>query len=123
MAVLVYDRYNDYEQYMFSFNHPRMLNGWVRYKKEDIAALFAQTETFDSVLKAAIARKDFLIFDPSTEDVDLNEVKYFCFPNYSSEHYQINNVQDASVEDQKRLRATLYIGDVEDREKNTCDYR
>ena len=117
MAVLVYDRYNDYEQYMFSFNHPRMLNGWVRYKKEDLTALFAGTGTFDSVVKAAMDRKDFLIFDPSTEDVDLNEVKYFCFPNYSSELYQINNVQDASVEDRKRLRAALYIGDVEDREK------
>ena len=47
----------------------------------------------------------------------MNEVKYFCFPNYSSKLYQINNVRDVSVEDQKRLKAALFIGDIEDREK------
>lgn len=117
LAVLVYDRYSDYEQYMFSFKHPRMLTGWVRYKNEDIAALFSGTETFSTVLEKVIARNDFLIFDPSVEDVDLNEVKYFCFPNYSSKLYQINNVRDVSVEEQKRLKAALFIGDIEDREK------
>ena len=117
LAVLVFDRYNDYEQYLFSFNHPRMINGWIRYKKEELVGLFANTHTFDSILKEVIKRKDFLIFEPSNEAVDLNEVKYFCFPNYSTEAYKINNVQDASVEERKRLRAALYIGEVEDRER------
>ena len=117
LAVLIYDYYNDYEQYMFSFSHPRMISGWIRYKKEEIVSLYDKTQTIDSVLKEVIDRGDYIYFPPSTEQIDLGEVKYFCFPNYSSVLYQINNVQDVSVEDKKRLRASLFIGDVAVREK------
>lgn len=34
------------------------------------------------VTKQAINRKDVIIFDPSNEKIDLQEIKYFRFPNY-----------------------------------------
>ena len=71
---------------------------------------------FDDVLKDVIARNDVFIFPPATEDIDLNEVKYFCFPNYNTDTYKINNVQDASTLDRKRIKANLYIGETSDRE-------
>lgn len=61
-----------------------------------------KTKLFDTVFKEVIKRNDFVIFDPSTEDVDLSEIKYFCFTDYSSESFKINNIQDAS----KRMQTT-----------------
>jgi hypothetical protein len=65
-----------------------------------------------NIIIDVIARKDCIIFDPSTEDIDLNEIKYHYFPNYNTDKFIINNIKDASIEDRKRLNAHLYIGDV-----------
>lgn len=117
LSIMIYDKYNDYEQYMFSFSNPRMMNGWVRYKNQEILDMTNRTKSFDVVLAEVSKRQDFIIFDPSTEELDLNEIKYFCFPNYNSESYKINNVQDASNDQRKRLKARLYIGEASERQE------
>ena len=68
--------------------------------------------TLEDILKEVIIRNDILIFNPSTEQIDLNEIKYFHFPNYIGDNYIITNVQDASLEDRKRLKCHLFIGDI-----------
>ena len=115
IAALVHNKYSDYENYMISFGNPRMMNGWIRFKNLEITSMRDGTQTLDSVIKDVIDRKDFLIFPPSMEDIDLNEIKYFCFPNYNASNYKINNVQNASTQDRKRLRANLYIGNADER--------
>lgn len=117
MAILVFDHYKEYEQYMFSFSNPRMITGWIRYTKQEIIDMYTQKKSFDVVLKSVINRNDFIIFEPSTEVIDLTEVKYFCFPNHTTDKYKINNIQDASLEERKRLKAHLFIGDVEDKQE------
>ncbi|MDY2882796.1 MAG: SEC-C domain-containing protein [Romboutsia timonensis] len=117
MAILVFDHYKGYEQYMFSFNNPRMTTGWIRYTNQEIVDMYTQKKSFDVVLKSVINRNDLIIFEPSTEVIDLTEVKYFCFPNHTTDKYKINNIQDASSEERKRLRAHLFIGDVEDKQE------
>lgn len=111
LAIIIFEQYNDYEQYMFNFKNPRMLSGWVRYTNNEISDVYNKNKIFPQIIQSAISRKDFIIFDPSKEDIDLNEIKYFVFPNYSSSDFKINNVQDASTENRKRLRANLYIGE------------
>ncbi|WP_280527039.1 SEC-C metal-binding domain-containing protein [Clostridium senegalense] len=117
MSILVFENYNEYEQYMFSFSNPRMNTGWIRYTKQEILDMYNKEKRFDIILKSVINRNDFIIFDASTEVVDLTEVKYFCFPNHTTDKYKINNIQDASVDDRKRLKAHLFIGDVEDKKE------
>lgn len=117
MAILVFDHYKGYEQYMFSFNNPRMTTGWIRYTNQEIVDMYTQKKSFDVVLKSVINRNDLIIFESSTEVIDLTEVKYFCFPNHTTDKYKINNIQDASLEERKRLRAHLFIGDVEDKQE------
>lgn len=112
LAIIIFDQYDDYEQYMFSFSNERMTSGWIRYKNKEIYDMSQKIRTFDAVLKDIIARQDCMIFDPSTEDVDLNEIKYYCFPNYKNDKFIINRIQDSSIGERKRLRAHLYIGDV-----------
>lgn len=115
IAALVHNRYSDYKNYMISFGNPRMMNGWIRFKNQEISNMRDGTQTLDAVIKDVIERKDFLIFPPSTEDVDLNEIKYFCFPNYNASNFKINSVQNASTQDRKRLRASVYIGNTDER--------
>lgn len=117
MAILVFDHYKEYEQYMFSFSNPRMTTGWVRYTNQEIIDMYDPKKSFDIVLKSVIDRNDFIIFEPSTEAIDLTEVKYFCFPNHKTDKYKINNIQDASLEERKRLKAHLFIGEVEDKQE------
>lgn len=117
MAILVFDHYKQYDKYMISFTNPRMLTGWIRYTKKEIFDMYTKNKGFDVVLKSVIGRKDFIIFEPSHEEIDLNEVKYFCFPNYITDKYKVNNIEDASVEDKKRLRAHLFIGDIKDKQE------
>lgn len=112
LSVIVFEQYNDYEQYMFSFSNERMTTGWVRFTNEEIHDMYHKNRLMDAVIIDVIARKDCIIFDPSTEDIDLNEIKYHYFPNYNTDKFIINNIKDASIEDRKRLNAHLYIGDV-----------
>lgn len=115
LAAMVHEKYPDYDVYMISFSNPRMLTSWIRFKNQEIVDMRDGVKTLDAVIKEVIDRKDFMVFPPSEEEVDLNEIKYFCFPNYYSSEFKVNNVQDASVNDRKRLRAHIYIGNADDR--------
>ena len=115
IAPIVFEKYNCYDQYLFSFCNPRMPSGWIRFKKQDLVDLITETKQPTEVLAEIIERKEYLIFPTSSDDIDLNEVKYFCFPNYHSNTFKINNVADASTADRKRLRANLYLGTIDDR--------
>lgn len=117
LAIIAYNQYNDYEQYMITFDSARMMRGWVRYKKQEVSVMSADAKSIDKIYREAIKRQDVNIPFASTEDVDLNEVKYFCFPNYDSKSFKINNVTDASLEDRKRLKAHLFIGDISDKQE------
>lgn len=117
LSIIVYEKYNDYEQYMFNFSNPRMANSWIRFKNREVQEMSNNAESFNNIIIEAIKREDVVIFDPSTEDVDLNEIKYFCFPNYNSELFIINNVEDASLEQRKRLKAHMYIGEITEKQE------
>lgn len=117
LAIIVYTQYSDYEQYMITFNNARMMSGWVRYKKQEVSVMSADAKSIDKIFQEAIKRQDVNIFPSSTEEIDLNEVKYFCFPNYNGDSFKINNVTDASLPDSKRLKAHLFIGDISEKQE------
>lgn len=117
ISTIVYSRYGDFEKYMTSFSGERLATSWVRFTNNEISDLLTSTVSFDTVIKQVIARKDCLVHTPSQEDINIKEVKYFRFPNYLGQSYLINKVEDASLEDRKRLRAHLYIGDIDSREE------
>lgn len=116
IVLMVYDRYNDYDKYMISFSNERLQSSWIRFTNTEVHQMFSNAN-FAEGLKQVIDRGDLIIWPASSEAVDLNEIKYFRFPNYKSEIYSINHVEDASSENQKRLKAHLYIGDIDKREE------
>lgn len=117
LSILIYDKYSDYQQYMFFFSNERLQGSWVRFTNQEIKDMLDKIRAFDEVIKAVIERKDYIIFDPSTEPVDLQEIKYYRFPNHSENEYKVNHVEDSSLADRKRLKAHLFIGDISERDK------
>ena len=77
--------------------------------------MISGAKKLDAVVSEIIGRKEFIIFPESTEEIDMNEIKYFCFPNLNTPSFKVNNVANASTMDRKRLRAHLYIGTIDDR--------
>lgn len=117
LSILVYDRYSDFQQYMFFFSNERLPTSWVRFTNEEINDMTKKVRPFDVVMKAVIERGDCIIFDASTEPIDIHEIKYYRFPNYTEKEFKINNVEDASLLDRKRLKAHLFLGDISEKEK------
>lgn len=117
LSIIIYNQYDDYEQYMIAFNSTRMMTGWVRYKREELSAMSDDAKSIGEIFQEVVKRQDVNIFPPSSEEINLNEVKYFCFPNYNGDSFRINNVADASLEDRKRLKAHLFIGDISEKQE------
>lgn len=117
ISLIVYNRYSDYDQYMISFNSERLQSSWIRFTNAEVGQMLSDSANFEKVIKQVMDRRDSVVWTPSTEKVDLNEIKYFRFPNYKNEIYSINHIEDASIENRKRLKAHLYIGDIDTREE------
>lgn len=116
LAMMVYERYSNYEKYMIFFSNERMQTGWMGFTNENINNVITQKKTFEDVFKEILHNKECIIFDQSDEEVDLHEIKYYRFPNYSEKEFKVNNIRDVSVENRKRLKADLYIYDIESKE-------
>ena len=117
ISIIVYSTYDSYKKYWIGFSHPRMPTGWLSFRNEEIVAMIRDFSKAGQVISNLIERKDFLIFPPSEEEINIEDAKYFCFPNYSRGQIKVNSIHDASVNDRKRLKANLFIGDLDTREQ------
>lgn len=105
------------KQYFISFSNERLQTSWIRFTNEEVNDMISKKREFVDVISEAKTRGDVVIFAPSIENVDLQEIKYFRFPNYNGERFSINQVADASLPDQKRLRCNLFIGEADEKEE------
>lgn len=110
IAILVYDKFSDYQKYMISFSSTRMQTGWIRYTREEIADMSENPQAINTCIQQTTDRNDCILFPASTEVVDLNEIKYFTFPTRVTDTYKIINIEDCSLPDRKRLKAHLFVG-------------
>lgn len=116
LAIIGISRFPDYQQYMFSFNNERMITNWLRFTHDEIKEMIS-TKKFDAAVKSVIARKDYMVWDASNEEIDVEEVKHFRFPRYNYDGLTINRIADASVAERKRIKANMFIGDETDKAK------
>lgn len=117
IAYMLFYRYSDYQKYLVNFSSPRMQTGFIRYMNEELREMNDDSKKIPEVFKRVIERKDYLIFPVSEEEIDVNEAKYFCFPNCVTKKFKVSNIADASTADRKRLRAHLFVGEVKTREE------
>lgn len=117
LAMLIYSEYNDFDKYLISFSNERLANSWLRFTNQEVYDMMNRKREIPEVFKEVINNKEVVIFNPSTEQIDLQKIKYFRFPNYQSDSYKINQIEDASLTDRKRLRCHLYIGNISSKEE------
>jgi hypothetical protein len=113
LAIIAYNRYTEYESYFIHFLNERLSPlCWMRFSNQQIHDITYKVRDVCEVLLEA----ERIIGEASTEDVDLQEIKYFRFPNYTGNGFKIRRVEDSSVDNRKRLKASLFIGDEADKE-------
>ena len=116
LAILIYSQNGNYAKYYISFSNDRLMTSWIRFTNEQLSDLLSKNRELTEITGEIIGNKEALIFDASTEPIDMQEIKYHRFPNYQCDRYRINNIADASTVDRKRLRCNLFIGDTSDKE-------
>ena len=112
---IVYSYHCDFKKYLIGISGERLQGGWFILTNDQIKGILERKYEILDVYQKAIEDKNVMIWNPSTENIDLQEIKYFRFPNYVSDRYVINNISDSSLENRKRLRCSLFIGDVVDK--------
>ena len=117
LGCMMYEFLPNYNRYLISFSSARMFPGFIRFNKHQIHDIFYGIRSFDDVISEVIKKSEFMIYNASEEALEENDYKYFVFPNISKGNYTINHIHDASLEDRKRLRAHLFIGDTDDRQE------
>jgi len=117
IGILMYKRYSGYDKYYISFSNERLQTSWVRFTNKEIEGVLTHKCEIVEVIQSALDRGDVLIWHPATYEVDMQEYKYYRYPNFSSDKFKINNVQDASLENRKRLKAHLFVGNIEDKQE------
>lgn len=60
---------------MFFFSNERLQGSWVRFVNQEIKDMTNRIRFFDDVMKGVIERGDCIIFDASTEPIDMQEIK------------------------------------------------
>ena len=69
-------------------------------------------------LKNAIKRGDVQVpFPEEVKSASLKEIKYYKYPTYSDDEIKILMVEDISIENRKRLKANLFVGETSDKEE------
>lgn len=117
IGILMYKRYSGYDKYFLSFSNERLQTSWVRFTNEEIEGVLTRRCEIVEAIQSALDREDVIIWDPASHEVDLQEYKYYRYPNYSSDKFKINNIKDASLEDRKRLKVNLFVGNIEDKQE------
>lgn len=115
LAILIYLKYDCYDKYYISFSNDRLTTSWMRFSSDQLSQIIQKKRNLSEIVKEVILNES-MIFDASTENVDLQEIKYFRFPNYKCDLYKISDINDASTPDRKRLRCKVFIGDIDSKE-------
>lgn len=117
LAIQIYEVYPEYKQFWIGIHNVRLKASWMRFTNNDIEAIVKDNkDSFPNAVENMLKRGDEVLFEPSEEKIDLEEIKYYKYPQYNSETYKIRSVEDCSLADKKRFRAHVFIGNTSKRE-------
>ena len=112
----VYTLDPSYGAFSISYMNPRMMANFIRVEKKDIETYRALGCPSGYLIDKA--KRNSLWFDPSDEEINVDEASYYCIPEYENGNLKITDVTDISNDETaKRFRATVFVGEVDDKEK------
>ncbi len=101
------------QRFFLRFSSERTLPSFVSAAVSDIEDFInGKISTLEELATLIIRKESPLLWEPSTEEIDINESKTAYYNNIKKNDYEIVNIRDISTEDLKRFRVDLFIGDV-----------
>ncbi|MFY2253441.1 hypothetical protein ACOSZH_26470 [Priestia megaterium] len=103
----------DAQKFFLQFSSERTLSSFIGAFVSDIEDFKnGKISTLEELATTIIRKESPLLWEPFTEEIDINESKSAYYNNIKKVDYEIVNIRDVSTEDQKRFRVDLFIGDV-----------
>lgn len=117
LAALSYNNFPNYDKYDIFFRSERLQTNFVEFSKTQVLNMINGSISPQDTIRESINNNEVMFIPPSTEDIDLQEIKYYIYPNFSSDKFKITNIRNASTQEYRRLRANLFIGDIIDKQE------
>lgn len=111
----LYQLMPEYDQYSISFDNERLIKNYIRATNEEISHAIQHGLSSSQLVSMVIKRGDILWCKASTENVDMQQIRFFRFPFLERDSLRIYDVEDVSLEDRKRIKANGFIGSVSDK--------
>ncbi len=115
MLKKAYMLLGQYNQYLISFNNTNLLKNFFRATREEIEKHLVIGEKSGNLIARIAKRRDVMWSKPNVEASDAEKLEYYRFPVFESSDYSVYEIEDASLGDRKRIRATVYVGDIDDK--------
>ncbi|MEI1276779.1 hypothetical protein V6Z05_00485 [Leptospira venezuelensis] len=106
-AIILYLNYPDFHSYFVSYDHPRSLGGYIRFKKDEILK-FVEDELSGNVPQLT-SQHEINVYDLKAEVKSEREYKYFQFPKVEGIGWYLKYIEDISIESHKRIKSILIV--------------
>ncbi|MCB0408892.1 MAG: hypothetical protein KDD29_01660 [Flavobacteriales bacterium] len=98
-------RFPKYNSYFIGYEHNRSSSGFIRLTNEQLSS----TNNISELYKMILENKDILMMPILSSEININAFKFQVFPKIKSEYYEIQNIKDCSIENFKRISATVIL--------------
>jgi len=98
-------RFPQYDSYFVGFEHSRSSSGFIRLTKEELLS----SDDLGELYKMIVECQDILMMPILSNDININAFKFHVFPKIKSEYFEIQEIQDCSIMDFKRIKATVIL--------------
>lgn len=111
-SVLLYSQFPNYQDYFINFDVPYLLLSWVRFSKDDVEKMIKNDSNFDlpKLITEVTNQGNIIISDPSAEKISDNNNKTHFFKPIENNIYQVRDIENVSLENEKRISAKMYVG-------------
>lgn len=116
-AILARIKLPKLKSFFITFHNERLLPNFIKYKAEDIDLILKNENEIPIVMNNIITRQDCIISEASKEEIDLQLAKFYKFPIIQGEGWKIREIADCSLEEAKRLKASLFVGEIKTKEE------
>lgn len=94
---------------MVNFSSPKTVNSFFIVENSEIKSLREATKSIEDVAYSIIKSGNVLLFQENTEDRNVFEDLFRYYPDVDDEDFYITEIEDISNENQKRLKAIIYL--------------
>ncbi|MEA3512296.1 MAG: hypothetical protein U9R37_01705 [Campylobacterota bacterium] len=108
IGKILFATWNNYDRYEIKYNHPFSIGGSIIFDKKHLNEILLEEDIskIDNIFVNGVS-----ILTPDIQDMKLDSrsYKYHTFPKLYGKNWEIKSIKDISIENYKRLEASLFI--------------